>query len=192
MSCASTMSASTGRRPEIRARRLVDRRERARETDLAQDPSTIGRPTPSAVPRGSRVLIIDDDLDVADGTAEVLTDSGFAVRIASTTQDAVEMARDFDAQIALIDMNLGHGGDGLKLISALREFRPQIVTVVVTAYANKQAIRSVVRSGANGYLRKPFHPHELFQVLERSIAQLLAQDQDQHQDPPPSETNQAA
>ena len=144
---------------------------------MAQDPNTLAQPAPSAVPRGSRVLIIDDDLDVADGTAEVLTDSGFAVRIAMTGQDAVAMAKDFDAQIALIDMNLGYGGDGLKLISALRELHPRIVMVVVTAYANRQAIRSVARSGAHGYLRKPFHPHELFQVLERSIARMLAQDQ---------------
>ena len=155
---------------------------------MAQDPYTIARPTPSAVPRGSRVLIIDDDLDVADGTAEVLTDSGFAVMIAMTAQDAVQMAKDFDAQIALIDMNLGYGGDGLKLISALRKFRPRIVTVVVTAYANRQAIKSVARSGADGYLRKPFHPQELFQVLERSIARLLTQDRNAH----PGETTQAA
>ena len=155
---------------------------------MAQDPQTIAQPTPSAVPRGSRVLIVDDDLDVADGTAEVLTDSGFAVMIAMTAQDAVEMAKDFDAQIALIDMNLGYGGDGLKLISALRKFRPRIVTVVVTAYANRQAIKSVAHSGADGYLRKPFHPQELFQVLERSIARLLTQDRNAH----PGETTQAA
>ncbi len=143
---------------------------------MNQDPNPIARPAPSAVPRGSRVLIVDDDLDVADGTAEVLTDAGFTVKIALTGKDAVEMVRDFDAQIALLDMNLGYGGDGLKLISALRELRPQLVTIVVTAYANRQAVRSVARSGAHGYLRKPFHPHELFLVLERSIARLLAQD----------------
>jgi DNA-binding NtrC family response regulator len=158
------------------------------EGNLEQDPNTIGQPTPPAVPRGSRVLIIDDDLDVADGTAEVLTDSGFAVRIATSTQGALEIAEDFDAQIALIDMNLGYGGDGLKLISALRERRPRIVTVVVTAYANRQAVRSVARSGANGYLRKPFDPQELFQVLERSIAEML----EQEPDPRPGETFQAA
>ena len=158
------------------------------EGNLEQDPNTIDQPISPAVPRGSRVLIIDDDLDVADGTAEVLTDSGFAVRIAASNQGALEIVKDFDAQIALIDMNLGSGGDGLKLISALRELRPRIVTIVVTAYANQHAVTSVARSGANGYLRKPFHPQELFQVLERGIAEMLEQDPA----PPSGETFQAA
>ena len=124
---------------------------------------------------GPRVLIVDDDRDVAEGTAAILTDSGFSVRTALTAQGAAETARSFDAQIALIDMNLGHGGNGLNLLPVLRDLRPRLVMVVVTAYRNKQAVDAVARSGAHGYLHKPFYPQELFKVLDHGIERLHAQ-----------------
>jgi DNA-binding NtrC family response regulator len=143
-------------------------------------PTTAGRtanreaPASTAPPR-PRVLIIDDDQDVAAGTAELLTDSGFSVRTALSAQDAVETARSFDAQIALVDMNLGYASNGLNLIPALLDLRPRLVTVVVTAYRNQRAVDAVARSGAHGYLRKPFYPHHLFMVLDRSIERMRAQ-----------------
>lgn len=129
----------------------------------------------ATAPPRPRVLVIDDDRDLAEGIAEFLADSGFSVRTALTAKTAVETARDFDAQIALVDMNLGHGGNGLNLIPTLRELRPDLVTVVVTAYRNQRAVDAVSHSGAHGYLSKPFFPQELFMVLDRSIERRRAQ-----------------
>ena len=142
-------------------------------------------PKPASRPR---VLIIDDDQDVAEGTAEILVESGFLVKTALTAQQAVEAARHFDAQIALVDMNLGHGGNGLNLIPALRDLRPRLVTVVVSAYRSQPALDAATRSGAHGYLHKPFFPRELFMVLDRSIERRRAQERTPHQ----AGTNQAA
>ncbi len=142
---------------------------------MADNTSTGGRSAPSKLPEGPRVLIVDDDRDVAEGTAEILADSGFSVRTARSAQGAVETARSFDAQIALVDMNLGHGGNGLDLLPALQDLRPRLVMVVVTAHRSKQAVDAVARSSAHGYLHKPFCPQELFEVLDHSIERLQAQ-----------------
>ena len=139
------------------------------------NPNAAGRAPATTVPKGPRVLIVDDDRDVAEGTAAILADSGFSVRTALTAQGAVETARSFDAQIALIDMNLGHGGNGLDLVPVLRDLRPRLVMVVVTADRNRQAVDAVALSGAHGYLHKPFYPQQLFEVLDHSIERLHAQ-----------------
>jgi len=126
-------------------------------------------PVATTATRGN-ILIIDDDRDVADGTAEVLRAAGFSVAIALTARAALTTARNFDAEVALVDMKLGRYSNGLDLIGTLQQLRPGLVPVVVTAYRSEQAVLAAQRSGAREFLKKPFYPQELFALLDRYFA----------------------
>jgi DNA-binding NtrC family response regulator len=135
-----------------------------------------------------RILIIDDDRDVAEGTAEFLHDGGYSIAIAHTAQGAIKAARNFDAQVALVDMKLGRDDNGLDLIGTLLQLRPRLVPVVVSAYRTEQAIAAALQSGAREFLKKPFHPQDLFDLLDRCFAR---PDPQENPEPTPQATRAA-
>ncbi len=121
-----------------------------------------------------RILVIDDDRDLAEGLAEVLRDLGHSVEIAFTGDEALEIAKRFDAQIALVDIKLGRTS-GLELIGSLKQLRPALINVVITANAGKESVIASLRSGAFDFLNKPMHPQDLFAIIDRCFEQIRAQ-----------------
>jgi DNA-binding NtrC family response regulator len=136
----------------------------------------------SAQTRGGRILVIDDDRDVAEGMADVLRDLGHTVEIALTGSSALEIAQRFDAQIALVDIKLGRTS-GLELIGSLEQLRPGIINVVITANAGKESVIASLRSGAFDFLNKPTHPRDLFAVLDRCFEKINARRKQQGHGP---------
>jgi len=116
----------------------------------------------------SRVIVVDDDVDFAEAEAEFLEAQGFEVRVAHDIDSAVQIAVSFDAQIALIDLRLGHAS-GIDLIDALRISSPDLICVMMTGHGGMESAIEALRRGANDYLRKPVDPRELLLVLNRCI-----------------------
>jgi len=122
-------------------------------------------------PSLGRILVVDDDQDVAEGMADVLKFSNYEVEMAFTAEAAEQISETFDAHIGLIDIQLGRA-NGLELIKKLKQRLPKLFAVVVTAKADQQSAIDALRSGADDYLNKPLHPHELFKVLNRGFEKI--------------------
>ena len=90
---------------------------------------------PSATTIGRCVLLVDDDRDFVDGISRVLERRAYQVVSASSTAEAREAARRYDAHVALLDIRLGQES-GISLIRDLEEIRPNIICVMSTAYAD--------------------------------------------------------
>ena len=114
------------------------------------------------------VLIVDDDLDGAEGMADMLDAHGYGVSIANDYREALVEAASCGAQVALVDLRLGVE-NGLDLIAEMQERWPDIVSVVVTANADKESAIGALRRGAYDYLTKPVDPDEMFQALHRAF-----------------------
>ena len=117
------------------------------------------------------VLVVDDDEDMAEGLAEVLQDCGLVVKVAHTREEAEEAIQTFDAQIALVDIQLGKNS-GLELIASLKGRHPDLIVVMVTAKTDQQSAVTALRQGAFDYLNKPLHPQELLTSLDRCFGEL--------------------
>ena len=113
-----------------------------------------------------KVLIVDDNADLADATAEALRALGYETQVAYAFNEAVARVAASPADIALIDIRLG-AEDGIELIAALRERRPNILCVLVTGETNTQSAIRGLRSGAFDYLSKPVDIDLLDTVLRR-------------------------
>ncbi|MCI0526411.1 MAG: response regulator, partial [Nitrospira sp.] len=66
-----------------------------------------------------RVLIVDDDRDFAESLVDILEPRGYQFAVAHSIEDAQEVAKDFDAQVALLDIRLGRS-NGLNLVATLK------------------------------------------------------------------------
>ncbi len=143
----------------------------ARESPIgaAETPDPSAPPTTPAEQR--RVLIVDDDEDLAESLADLLIARGYEVEIANSTRRAREIARDFQMQVALLDIRLGRES-GLDVIGMLKKQNPEVVCIMATGYAETETAITAIRLGAFDYLRKPLHPSEVFAVLDRCFEKI--------------------
>ena len=106
-----------------------------------------------------RILLIEDDLRLADHTAEYLRDHGAKIEIANDGARGLELASEGDWDVVLLDLMLPEL-DGLTLCRMLRQHSR--VPVIMLSARGEEIDRIVgLEIGADDYLPKPFSPREL-------------------------------
>jgi ActR/RegA family two-component response regulator len=101
------------------------------------------------------VLIVDDEDGVRRTFVEWLTGvPGVRVLAAADAEAALLHANCEPIDLAVLDWNLGSGSDGLRLLEDLVEFRPDIVAILVTGFANQATPLDALRMGVRDYLDK--------------------------------------
>jgi two-component system response regulator HydG len=115
-----------------------------------------------------RVLVVDDQISMAETLADGLQDHGYdAVPLASSREAERRLeAEPFDALIT--DLRMPHI-DGLGLLRISRQLAPERPVITMTAYSATDAAVESVRQGAYHYLTKPFRIDELVLFLERAL-----------------------
>ena len=100
-----------------------------------------------------RVLIVDDNQDLAENIAEILSLKGFATEIATSAEEALPKALPDGPGILVTDYRLP-GMTGAELVRAIRLKRSAVVAVVMSAYTDDLTI-SAARSAGADFLPKP-------------------------------------
>lgn len=114
------------------------------------------------------ILVVDDDLEFGESLCDVLGVLGHRSVQATDGQGALDHVRDRDPGIALIDVHLGPE-DGVRLVERLKAVRPEIVCMMLTAYASKTTAIEALRRGAYDFLEKPLDLAELRAALDRAL-----------------------
>ena len=118
-----------------------------------------------------RVLLIDDNLEMARTLADGLGERGFdAVAIESGREAERRLANErFDAVVTDLRMP---DVDGLQVLATSRKLDPDRPVIVMTAYSAIDSAVQSIRQGAYHYLTKPFKQDELALFLDRAFADL--------------------
>lgn len=110
--------------------------------------------------RRSRILLVEDEVNVAKGLQLVLTEAGFEVDWAATGQEALSLCRRQAYQLLVADLYLPDL-DGLEVIRLVRSQQPQIKVIIITGYASVASAIAALRLGVADYLEKPFTEDEI-------------------------------
>ncbi len=116
---------------------------------------------------GCRVLVVDDEPDVADSMTALLQIEGHEVRTASNGEAALELAQDFHPRLVLLDIGL-RGMDGYEVARRLRARQSvdeKLCLVAVTGYGDEDARSSCEDAGFDGHLVKPVFPEAICSLL---------------------------
>ena len=119
-----------------------------------------------AATRAVRVLVVDDNVDAADGLALLLDLQGHASRVAYDGESALEAAKDFRPEVAILDIGMP-GMDGYELARRLRE-APETATailVAMTGWGQEEDLRRAKEAGFHHHVVKPADPDELEKLL---------------------------
>lgn len=112
------------------------------------------------------VLIVEDEEIIRTSLRELLVDEGYEVASAGTVNQALQLARQRDFQVAVCDVQLPDG-DGLALLRRLQQLNPNLTGLIITAYATVENAVEAFQSGAFDYLVKPVIFDDLANKLRR-------------------------
>jgi two-component system OmpR family response regulator len=112
-----------------------------------------------------RVLVVDDEPDLADMVATMLRFDGCRTATAGSADEAVLTARELRPDIAVLDVMLP-GQDGISLLSRLRSEHAGLPVVLLTAKGETRDRVAGLRAGADDYITKPFSLEELLARLQ--------------------------
>jgi len=102
----------------------------------------------------ARILIVDDEPVVLDVLKRLLEEDGREIALASSPDEAMQVANRGPFEVALIDKNL-QGASGLDLSRKLKALQPEVEVILITGYASLDTAIEAVQIGAFDYLTKP-------------------------------------
>lgn len=120
---------------------------------------------------GGRILIVEDDHIIGMDLDRIVSEFGYEVTgIATSGQEALMMTEQQEPDLALMDIRLGSGLDGMAVAEQLRA-KWSIPVIFVTAHANLETVRQTSALGAFGHLTKPIRPEELRAAISIALHQ---------------------
>ncbi|HOT45809.1 MAG TPA: response regulator [Spirochaetota bacterium] len=119
--------------------------------------------------RGSKILVIEDELITAESIRESLGRAGYAVTgVATTADEAFALVREDPPDLSLVDIRIRGGTDGIEVARRLAaDF--DIPVIFLTAYSDNDVVSRARDSLSYGYLLKPFEDRELYSNIEIAI-----------------------
>ena len=116
----------------------------------------------------ARILVIDDEYGVRSGIRQILEMEGYEVEEAATGKEAMTLLHSSEYDVAFLDYRLPDI-DGLTIVQMIRQDELEIMTCMITAYANIDTAIAATRQGVDFFLPKPFLPDDLLGVTETLV-----------------------
>jgi CheY-like chemotaxis protein len=119
--------------------------------------------------KGTRVLVVDDDVDARELVATIITHSGGLVHKTGSCQEALEVLRSFRPEVLVSDLAMP-GEDGLTLLKMIRDGEAEhgvkgLPAIALTGFAGAEDRRSAMLAGYQVHLPKPADPLELLMAI---------------------------
>ncbi|GAB4566198.1 MAG: response regulator [Haliangiales bacterium] len=120
---------------------------------------------------GVRILVIEDNYDLAVNLTEILEDEGASVQLAVNASEArLKLKRGFD--VALVDVNLPDA-DGVSLLTELKDASDGLAEVVlISGFATVESALKAVDGGAYAYILKPFRIEDIMVTMQQAWRQI--------------------
>jgi len=116
------------------------------------------------------ILVVDDEPVVGDVLGRLLEKEGYAVAIATDAAQAREcLERDTAWGAVLLDVMLPDS-DGLTVLRWIRENRPELSVVMITAFGTVENAVAAMRIGAFHYLSKPFQNDDVRHLVQQAVS----------------------
>jgi len=115
------------------------------------------------------ILVVDDEQDIRELVAGVLSDEGYECRTAADSSRALALVDARRPSLVLLDVWL-HGSqmDGLELLDAIKQREPGLPVIIFSGHGNIDTAVSAVSRGAMDFIEKPFEASRLLHLVARA------------------------
>ncbi len=115
------------------------------------------------------ILVVDDEAIVRESIRDWLEDAGYQVVTAESGEEALKMIEKQDFGVMVLDLRLP-GMHGLKVLKEVKAKRPDIKSIIITAYPADLSQDEAKKLGAVDYLIKPVFPADLEKLIRETLA----------------------
>lgn len=117
---------------------------------------------------GAMIMVADDDENLCSNLEDILASSNYRVIVAHDGSSAVETAEKNNFDIIIIDLKLP-ALNGLEAYLAIRDFRPDVVAIIITGHITEMNDLAQQAIAENAYtcLEKPLNMNELMEMIEK-------------------------
>ena len=115
------------------------------------------------------ILIVDDEKDIRDLVAGVLSDEGYECRTAGDSRSALDAIDQRRPSLVLLDVWL-HGSpmDGLEVLDAIKAREPELPVIIFSGHGNIDTAVAAIGRGAMDFIEKPFETQRLLHLVGRA------------------------
>ncbi len=118
-----------------------------------------------------RVLIVDDEEGIREGSARIISRMGCKVFKASRGEEALEILKKEKVSIVLLDLKMS-GMDGMEVLNRIQRKDKSVLVIIITGFATVDTAVEAMRKGAYDFIPKPFEPDHLRIVVNRAREKL--------------------
>ena len=122
-----------------------------------------------------RVLVVDDERDLAELNAFFLERAGYAATCATSAAAALELLRKESFAVVVSDVRMPRMG-GMELLAAIKHSDPDIEVLLLTGYPDLQTAVMAIKQGAFDYLAKPYVEKDLVERVAKAVAHRQVKD----------------
>ncbi|HEX2561126.1 sigma-54 dependent transcriptional regulator [Phenylobacterium sp.] len=116
------------------------------------------------------VLVVDDEADIRELVAGILSDEGYKVRTAANSEEALAAIKARNPALLILDIWMSGGGlDGLELLDLVKSLDADLPVIMISGHGNIETAVSAIKRGAYEFLEKPFKSDRLLLVVERAL-----------------------
>ncbi|WP_428328034.1 sigma-54-dependent transcriptional regulator [Mucilaginibacter sp.] len=115
-----------------------------------------------------KILIIDDEVNVALLLSKFLARNGFDVTTASTGTIGMEYLKNGNYNLVLCDFRL-EDTDGREMLKNIKTQYPQTGVIIITGYSDIKMAVELIKMGAYDYITKPLYPDEILTTITKAI-----------------------
>ena len=119
-----------------------------------------------------KLLVVDDEVKFLNSLAKRLELRGFEVTKAENGQDALDVAKESQFDLAMIDLKMP-GVGGKQVLEILKKTHDFIEVIIMTGHGSAEAARECLELGAFSYLPKPYELEKIMETLRQAYAARL-------------------
>ncbi len=126
-----------------------------------------------------RVLVLDDNLDMAETIGLMLARGGYQCTVSCESSKAMELIAESQPDLLLTDLKMP-GMSGMEILERAKSEYPTLPVIIVTGYATVDAAVEGMRKGAVDFVSKPFHADELLLKVNKALQHARVLDENRY------------
>jgi two-component system response regulator FlrC len=115
------------------------------------------------------VLVVEDDAALREALVDTLRAAGLSALCAPDAPGALQLLQNEEIALVISDVQMP-GPNGYQLLSSIKQLRPDLPVVLMTAYGTVAQAVAAMREGATDYIVKPFDAQALIEMARRQLA----------------------
>lgn len=115
-----------------------------------------------------KILIIDDEVNVALLLSKFLTRNGFDITTAATGSSGLEFLKNGSFDLVLCDFRL-EDTDGREMLKSIKTDYPKTGVIIITGYSDIKMAVELIKMGAYDYITKPLYPDEILNTINKAF-----------------------